>query len=98
MTLPEAIGFALIGAGLSAVWVLLFAGLARIPWRYAMQIAFGVTLVLAAGDLATKEYGRAVDRGSLVLAAALGAGVAVRAYERGKARRDAMIQAILDAR
>ena len=87
---------AVIGTTLScSVWVFLFGGLARIPWRYAAQIALGVTAVLVAASLARGDARLPFDPGVLVLSAAIGAGIAVRAYEKGKARRDAMIEAIL---
>jgi hypothetical protein len=90
-----AIGYAVMVAASFALWVLLFGGLARIPWLHALQIAVGVTVVLTASSLASRESGRPIDPGILVLLAAVGGGVAVRAYERGRARRDAMIQEIL---
>ena len=99
MTLdPIAIGMAALAAGFYFGLVVLFAGLARIPWRYAAQIALGVGLVVATGSLARSDTGYLVDHGQLVIVAAIGGGIAVRGYERGKARRDAMIEAIVGSR
>jgi hypothetical protein len=95
---PSVLGVAALTAGLYAVIVLLFGGLLRIPWRYAAQIALGVAVVVGAGSIASTDVGRTVDTGFLVLLAAAGGGIAARAYERGKARRDAMIAAIVGTR
>jgi hypothetical protein len=83
MTLPLAVLFAL------------FAGIQRIPWRDGLVIGLGMETVLIAGGLVSSGTVRASDAGLLVFVAAIGGGIAVRGYERGKARRDARINAIV---
>ena len=80
-----------------AALFMLFAGIQRIPWRYGFVIGVGMTVVLVAGGWASSGGAAARDMGNLVLVGAIGGGIAVMGYERGKARRDARIAAILEA-
>jgi hypothetical protein len=80
-----------------AALFMLFAGIQRIPWRYGFVIGVGMTIVLIAGGWASSGGIASRDMGSLVLVGAIGGGLAVMGYERGKARRDAGIAAILEA-
>jgi hypothetical protein len=86
---------ALIGPVSLAGWVLLAAGLLRIPWRYALWIGLGVGLVLVAGTLTTEPFLRGGDARWSVLMAAIGAAVAMRAYDRGKRARAELVTGIL---
>jgi len=80
-----------------AALFMLFAGIQRIPWRFGFVIGIGMTIVLIAGGWASSGVVAARDMGNLVLLGAIGGGLAVMGYERGKARRDAKIAAILAA-
>ena len=81
-----------------AALLTVFAGIQRIPWREASLIGFGMAVVLLAGGLASSGVVAAKDVSSLVFVGAIGGGIAVRGYERGKARRDATIAAIVGRR
>jgi hypothetical protein len=81
-----------------AILFTLFAGIQRIPWRDAVLIGLGMSLVLFAGGIATNQIIRPADTGILVFIGAIGGGIAVRGYEHGKAQRDATIQAIVEGR
>jgi hypothetical protein len=95
MTEPGLPGLALFAAVGAATLVVLFAGLNRIPWRYALEIGVGTAAIVGLATLATNPAVPPFDPGHLVLiGAALGA-VVLRAYERGMALRRAEIDRIL---
>ena len=82
----------------TAALFMVFAGIQRIPWRDGLMIGLGMAIVLVTGGLASSGAIAARDVGSLVFIGAIGGGIAVRGYERGRARRDAAIAAIVDTR
>jgi hypothetical protein len=79
----------------AAVLFTLFAGLQRIPWRYAVMIGIGSAAVIAMASFASSPGGGSVDGGTWVLLGAIAGGIVIRAYERGMAQRRAMIDRIL---
>lgn len=76
-----ALFFFVVSVGLG----ILMYGIRRIPWRYAALFGIGYGIVIAAAYVATS--GRLVDPGMLVLAGAIGGGVAQFAFERGERER-----------
>ena len=72
-----------------------FAGLNRIPWRYALEFGVGSASILALSNLATASASPPFEPGQLVLVGASLGGPVVRAYERGMAIRRAEIDRIL---
>ena len=95
MTDPTALGLAVFGAGTTAVLVILFAGLNRIPWRYALEIGVGVAAIVGLATMAQNAAVLKFDPGQLVLIGAIVGGLVVRAYDRGMAQRRAEIDRIL---
>ena len=89
---------AAVVVGLTSGLIFLFAGIQRIPWRYAALIALGIGVVMLAGSLASAGWTQNGQAGGLILLAAFGGGLAVRGYERGKAQRDAQVEAIIRPR
>ncbi len=79
----------------AAILFTLFAGLQRIPWRYAVVIGIGSAVVLGMASFASSPGGRSVDGGTWVLLGAIVGGVVLRAYDRGRAQRRAIIDRIL---
>ena len=79
----------------AAILFTLFAGLQRIPWRYALAIGIGSAVVLAMASFASSPGGGSVDGGTWVLLGATAGGIVIRAYERGMAQRRATTDRIL---
>ena len=95
MTEPGLLGYVVFGAGTTAVLVILFAGLSRIPWRYAFEIGVGSGAIVGLGTIASNAVVPPFDQGQVVAIAAILGGLVVRAYERGLAQRRAEIDRIL---
>ena len=79
----------------AAILFTLFAGLQRIPWRYAVVIGIGSATVIALASFASSPGGGSVDGGTWVLLGAIAGGIVIRAYERGMAQRRATSDRIL---
>jgi ABC-type Fe3+-siderophore transport system permease subunit len=92
---PESLGVALLLSIPAAILFTLFAGINRIPWRYAMEIGVGSAAILALSNIATRSDGPLFEPGQLVLIGAILGGLVVRAYERGIALRRAEVERIL---
>jgi hypothetical protein len=95
MTDPEVLGMALFLSIPAAILFTLFAGINRIPWRYALEIGVGSAAILALSNIATQADGPLFEAGQLVLIGAILGGLVVRAYERGIALRRAEVDRIL---
>jgi hypothetical protein len=92
---PQALGVTLLLSIPAAILFTLFAGINRIPWRYAMEIGVGSAAILALSNIATQADKPLFESGQLVLIGAILGGLVVRAYERGTAQRRAEIDRIL---
>jgi hypothetical protein len=92
------VGIVLVSSAAIAGLFMVFAGIQRIPWRDGFVIGIGMAIVLVVGGLASNGVLAARDVGTLVIVGAIGGGIAVRGHERGKARRDAAISAIVGTR
>jgi hypothetical protein len=92
------VGIVLVSSAVIAGLFMLIAGIQRIPWRDGFVMGTGMAIVLVAGGLASSGVLAAKDVGTLVFVGAIGGGIAVLGYERGKARRDAAISAIVGTR
>jgi hypothetical protein len=95
MSDPEGLGMALFLSIPAAILFTLFAGINRIPWRYALEIRVGSAAILALSKIATQGDGPVFEPGQLVLIGAILGGLVVRAYERGMALRRAEVERIL---
>ncbi len=95
MTDPGVLGLVVFGVGTTAVLVILFAGLNRIPWRHALEIGVGVAAIVGLATMAQNAAVLKFDAGQLVLIGAILGGLVVRAYDRGMAERRAEIDRIL---
>jgi hypothetical protein len=92
---PGALGMAVIFGVPTAILFMLFAGINRIPWRYALEIGIGSAAILALSNTASQAAVPLFESGQLVLVGAILVGLVVRAYERGMARRRAEIERFL---
>jgi ABC-type Fe3+-siderophore transport system permease subunit len=95
MSDPEVLGMALFLSIPAAILFTLFAGINRIPWRYALEIGVGSATILAVSNIAAQAHGPLFEPGQLVLIGAILGGLVVRAYERGTTQRRAMTDRIL---
>jgi hypothetical protein len=87
------ISFLVVAVGVAASLIAVFLGLSRFPWRYGLIIGIGVITVVFAADFATRVSAAQTER--LVFLAAIGGGLTVLGYERGKRKRDETIAAIV---
>ena len=92
---PEVVGVALFISIPAGILFTLFAGINRIPWRYALEIGFGTAAILALANIATQSPRLPFEAGQLVLIGAVLGGLVVRAYERGMALKRAQVERIL---
>jgi hypothetical protein len=92
---PDVVSVALFISIPAGILFTLFAGINRIPWRYAMEIGFGSAAILALANIATQSSRPPFEAGQLVLIGAILGGLVVRAYERGIAIRRAEVDRIL---
>jgi hypothetical protein len=95
MSDPEGLGMALFLGIPAAILFTLFAGINRIPWRYAMEIGVGSAAILTLSNIATRTAVPLFESGQLVLIGAILGGLVLRAYERGMAQRRAEVDRIL---
>ncbi len=95
MTEPGVLGLAVFDAIGAATLVVLFAGLNRIPWRYALEIGIGAGAIVGLATIATNAPRSLFDPGQLVLIGAVVGGLIFRAYARGMTLRRAKIDRIL---
>ena len=91
----DVVNMALLLSIPAAILFTLFAGINRIPWRYAMEIGVGSAAILALSNIASHAAGPPFEAGQLVLIGAILGGLVIRAYERGMAERRAEIDRIL---
>jgi hypothetical protein len=92
---PAVVSVALLLGIPAGILVTLFAGIARIPWRYALEIGFGSGAIVALSNIASQSPRPPFEAGQLVLIGAVLGGLVVRAYERGIAIRRAEVDRIL---
>ena len=92
---PVVVSMALLISIPAGILVTLFAGINRIPWRYALEIGVGSGAILALSNIATQSARPPFEPGQLVLIGAVLGGLVVRAYERGVAIRRAEVDRIL---
>ena len=92
---PQSLGMALFLSIPAAILFTLFAGINRIPWRYALEIGVGSAAIVALSNIATQADRALFESGQLVLIGAILGGLVVRAYERGTALRRAEVERIL---
>jgi hypothetical protein len=92
---PEVLGMAAALSIAAAILFTLFAGINRIPWRYAFDIGVGSAAILALSNIASQAARPPFEIGQLVLIGAILGGLVVRAYERGMAQRRAEVERIL---
>ena len=92
---PGVLGMALFLSIPAAILFTLFAGINRIPWRYALEIGVGGAGIVALSNIVTRVDGPLFESGQLVLAGAILGGLVVRAYARGMAERRAEVERIL---
>ena len=94
---PGVLGMALFLSIPAAILFTLFAGVNRIPWRYALEIGVGGAGIVALSNIATRADGPLFESGQLVLIGAILGGLVVRAYQRGTALRRAEVERILSS-
>jgi hypothetical protein len=92
---PEALGVVLVLSIPACILFTLFAGINRIPWRYALEIGVGSAAILGLSMIASQAAVPVFESGQFVLIGAILGGLVVRAYERGMARRRAEVERIL---
>lgn len=92
---PEVLGMAAVLSIPTAILFTLFAGINRIPWRYALEIGVGSAAILTLSNIASQAPAALFESGQLVLIGAILGGLVVRAYERGMTLRRAEVDRIL---
>ena len=80
----------IVGAVTGSLWML-FAGLRRIPWRYAAVMGLGAAVVFSALRQVTID----LDPGTGVLLGALGGGIVQLGFDRGQRERQRQTAEIL---
>lgn len=80
----------IVGAASGLLWML-FAGLRRIPWRYAATMGLGAGIVFSALRQVTLD----LDPGVGVLLGAVGGSVAQLGFDRGQRERQRQTAEIL---
>jgi len=95
MSDPEGLRMALALAIPAAILFTLFAGINRIPWRYAMEIGVGSAAILTLSNIVTRTAVPLFESSQLVLIGAILGGLVIRAYERGMAQRRAEVERII---